>query len=101
MAWPRPRPTNSYTHTAVDDHLRLAYSEIHTDEKKETATAFWTGAHAFFTSCGITVERVLTDNGACYKSHTLARRPHSGRDRRQANPPLPATDQLRGSGRAG
>ncbi|MFH8395752.1 IS481 family transposase [Streptomyces sp. NPDC018036] len=59
----------SYIHTAVDDHSRLAYSEIHTDEKKETATAFWTRAQAFFTSCGITVERVLTDNGACYKSH--------------------------------
>ena len=60
----------SYIHTAVDDHSRLAYSEIHSDERKETATAFWTRAQAFFTSCGITVERVLTDNGACYKSHT-------------------------------
>ncbi|WP_420081041.1 IS481 family transposase [Streptomyces sp. JL4002] len=59
----------SYIHTAVDDHSRLAYSEIHTDEKKETATAFWARAQAYFTSVGITVERVLTDNGACYKSH--------------------------------
>ncbi len=59
----------SYIHTAVDDHSRLAYSEILTDEKKETATAFWTRAQEFFTSCGITVERVLTDNGSCYKSH--------------------------------
>lgn len=58
----------SYIHTAVDDHSRLAYSEILGDEKKETATAFWTRAQAFFTSCGITVERVLTDNGSCYKS---------------------------------
>jgi transposase InsO family protein len=58
----------SYIHTAVDDHSRLAYSEILTDEKKETATGFWHRAHAYFTSCGITVERVLTDNGACYKS---------------------------------
>ncbi|AEY85328.1 integrase [Streptomyces hygroscopicus subsp. jinggangensis 5008] len=59
----------SYLHTAVDDHSRLAYSEIHTDERKETAaTGFWTRAQAFFTGCGITVERVLTDNGACYRS---------------------------------
>ena len=65
----------SYLHTAVDDHSRLAYSEIHTDEKKETATSFWTRAQAFFTQAqafftqaGITVERVLTDNGACYRS---------------------------------
>ncbi len=58
----------SYLHTAVDDHSRLAYSEIHADEKKETATAFWTRAHAFFIQAGITVERVLTDNGSCYRS---------------------------------
>ncbi|MET7791668.1 IS481 family transposase, partial [Streptomyces sp900116325] len=59
----------SYLHNAVDDHSRLAYSEILTDETKETATAFWTRAHAFFAQAGITVERVLTDNGSCYKSH--------------------------------
>ncbi|MFI1617898.1 IS481 family transposase [Streptomyces lydicus] len=59
----------SYLHTAVDDHSRLAYSEILTDEKKETATGFWKRAHAFFTQAGITVERVLTDNGSCYRSH--------------------------------
>jgi transposase InsO family protein len=58
----------SYLHTAVDDHSRLAYSEILTDEKKETATGFWQRAHAFFTGCGITVEGVLTDNGSCYRS---------------------------------
>ncbi|MGW1137329.1 IS481 family transposase, partial [Streptomyces zhihengii] len=58
----------SYLHTAVDDHSRLAYSEILTDEKKETATGFWQRAHAFFAEYGITVERVLTDNGSCYRS---------------------------------
>ncbi|MFF3743867.1 integrase core domain-containing protein, partial [Streptomyces kronopolitis] len=58
----------SYIHTAVDDHSRLAYSEIHTDEKKDTATGFWTRAQAFFTQAGITVERVLTDNGSRYRS---------------------------------
>ncbi|WP_371633718.1 IS481 family transposase [Streptomyces sp. NBC_01259] len=59
----------SYIHTAVDDHSCLAYSEIHANEKEETATAFWTRAHAYFAGAGITVERVLTDNGACYKSY--------------------------------
>ncbi|WP_093804341.1 IS481 family transposase [Streptomyces sp. Wb2n-11] len=58
----------SYIHTAVDDHSRLAYSKILKDEKKETATAFWIRAHAFFVQAGITVERVLTDNGSCYRS---------------------------------
>jgi transposase InsO family protein len=58
----------SYLHTAIDDHSRLAHSEIHADEKKETATGFWRRAHAFFAQAGITVERVLTDNGSCYRS---------------------------------
>lgn len=58
----------SYLHTALDDHSRLAYSEILPNERKETAAAFWRRAQDFFTSNGITVERVLTDNGACYKS---------------------------------
>ncbi|WP_371515866.1 IS481 family transposase [Kitasatospora sp. NBC_01300] len=59
----------SYLHNAVDDHSRLAYSEILPDERKETATAFWTRANAFFARAGITVQRVMTDNGSCYKSH--------------------------------
>ena len=58
----------SYLHNAVDDHSRLAYSEILPDERKKTAVAFWARAHAFFTSTGITVAQVLTDNGSCYKS---------------------------------
>lgn len=58
----------SYLHSAIDDHSRLAYTEILPDERKETAAAFWTRAHAFFTNAGITVRRVITDNGACYKS---------------------------------
>ncbi|BCJ39159.1 IS481 family transposase [Actinocatenispora thailandica] len=58
----------SYLHNAVDDHSRLAYSEILPDETQHTAVAFWQRAHTFFTHAGITVEAVLTDNGSCYKS---------------------------------
>lgn len=61
----------AYLHHAVDDHSRLAYSEILGDEKKETAAAFWNRATAFFTDAGITVKRVLTDNGSCYRSHAF------------------------------
>ena len=64
-----PRIGYSFIHTAVDDHSRLAYSEILTDERKETAVAFWQRAQAFFAGLGISVERVLTDNGSCYKSN--------------------------------
>jgi transposase InsO family protein len=61
-----------YIHNAVDDCTRLGYSELLTDEKKETAAGFWLRANAYFESAGITVQRVLTDNGACYRSHHFA-----------------------------
>jgi transposase InsO family protein len=62
----------SYLHTAVDDHSRLAYAEILTDERKDTAAAFWRRAGSWFAARGITVQRVLTDNGSCYRSRTFA-----------------------------
>jgi transposase InsO family protein len=62
----------SYLHNAVDDHSRLAYSEVLPDERKETAVAFWQRAHSFFAAHGITVKRVLTDNGSCYRSRLWA-----------------------------
>ena len=62
----------SYLHTALDDHSRLAYSELFPDERQETAAAFWSRAAAYFADCGITVARVLTDNGSCYRSRVFA-----------------------------
>ena len=61
-----------YLHHAVDDHSRLAYSEQLSDERKETAAAFWGRAKAFFLDAGITVRAVMTDNGSCYRSHAFA-----------------------------
>jgi transposase len=58
----------SYLHTALDDHSRLAYTEILPDERKRTAAAFLHRAHAWYAATGITIERVLSDNGACYRS---------------------------------
>jgi transposase InsO family protein len=60
-----------YLHTALDAHSRLAYSELLTDERKETAAAFWTRANAWFGEHGIIVRKVLTDNGSCYRSHNF------------------------------
>ena len=57
-----------FLHTAIDGHSRLAYSELLADERKDTAAAFWIRANAWFTECGITVRKVLTDNGSCYRS---------------------------------
>jgi transposase InsO family protein len=55
-------------HTAIDDRTRLAYSEILNDERADTAAEFLARALLWFQLRGITVERVLTDNGACYRS---------------------------------
>ena len=65
------RPGYAFLHHALDDHSRLAYSEILDDERKETTAAFWERARAFFAAHGITVLRVITDNGSCYRSHTF------------------------------
>ncbi|MBJ6636823.1 IS481 family transposase [Streptomyces sp. DHE7-1] len=57
-----------YIHSAVDDHTRLAYSEIHPDEKAATCAAFLRRAAAFFAASGIDrIERVLTDNAWPYR----------------------------------
>jgi transposase InsO family protein len=65
------RPGYAFLHNAVDDHSRLAYTEILADEKKETAAGFWERANAYFASCGISVKQVLTDNGSCYRSYAF------------------------------
>jgi transposase InsO family protein len=57
-----------YLHTALDDHSRLAYTEILADERKDTAAAFLRRAAAWYAAAGITIERVLSDNGSCYRS---------------------------------
>ncbi|MEQ9836365.1 MAG: IS481 family transposase [Roseitalea porphyridii] len=56
-------------HVCVDDASRLAYTEVLPDEKKESACAFLTRALAFFAAHGVTVARVMTDNGSAYRSH--------------------------------
>jgi transposase InsO family protein len=60
---------HGFIHAAVDDHSRLAYAEIHPDETRATAAGFLHRAHAWFAERGITIQRVLTDNGGCYRSH--------------------------------
>lgn len=59
-----------YVHTAIDDHTRLAYSEIHPDEKDMTCAQFLHRALAWFAAHGIHVRRVLTDNAMVYRQGT-------------------------------
>ena len=61
-----------YVHSVVDDHSRLAYSEILANEKADTTTEFFARAVSFFAGHGIAIERVITDNAFNYRrSHAL------------------------------
>jgi transposase InsO family protein len=63
-----------YVHVCVDDYSRLAYAEVLPDEKATTAIGFLRRAIRFYDQHGITVQRLLTDNGSAYRStlHALA-----------------------------
>ena len=65
-----------FVHVCVDDATRLAYAEVLPDERGETAAAFLRRAAGWLAGYGVTVERVMSDNGACYRSraHDHARR---------------------------
>ena len=81
---PKPRRTAGYgagrtarvgwnrVHVAIDDHTRLAYAEELADESPATTAAFLHRAWAFYAGHGITIERILTDNGGCYRSRDFA-----------------------------
>jgi transposase InsO family protein len=65
-------PGWEYVHVAIDDHSRVAFSQIKPSEKKEPAVEHLKAAVAYYRRLGITVERVMTDNGSCYLSKLWA-----------------------------
>jgi transposase InsO family protein len=71
----RSRPTRGkgweYLHVCIDDASRLAYTELLPDERQESAVAFLARALAWFANLGVSVERVMTDNGSAYRSHAF------------------------------
>lgn len=62
-----------FVHVCVDDHTRLAYVELAPSERKEEAVGFLSRALAWFSGHGVGVERVMTDNGSCYRSRDFQR----------------------------
>jgi transposase InsO family protein len=68
----RHRTSTAFVHTVIDDHSRVAYAEIHDDETAATATSVLRNAVAWYADRGVTVTRVLSDNGSAYKSHLWA-----------------------------
>jgi transposase InsO family protein len=62
-----------YVHVCIDDASRIAFVEIKSDERKKSTVAFLKAAVAYYAKLGIKVERVMTDNGSCYRSRAFAR----------------------------
>ena len=60
-----------FVHVCIDDHSRLSFTQIHADERGTSAVQHLKAAVAWYASMGITVRRVMTDNGSCYISHAF------------------------------
>ena len=60
-----------YVHVAIDDHSRIAFSQVWPNEKAFSAAAFLLAALRFYAQLGISIRRLLTDNGPCYQSRAL------------------------------
>jgi transposase InsO family protein len=72
-----------YVHAAIDDHSRLAYIEVHNDERGSTCAGFVERAIAFYASLGVSVERVITDNAFAYRKSVEFRSALSSRGIKQ------------------
>jgi transposase len=62
-----------FVHVCIDDHSRIGFADVMPDQKKRSAIAFLKAAVAYYASIGVKVERVMTDNGSCYKSFAFRR----------------------------
>jgi transposase len=89
--WMRPETRVGYdhAHAIVDDHSRLAYVELHDDEKAQTVTDFTERALAFFAAYNITAKRLLTDNGLSYVRNRSLRELLTAHQIRHLSPPSP------------
>lgn len=81
-----PLMGKAHVHTVIDDHSRVAYAEIHDNETGVTAVLV--RAVEWFNQRGVTVERVLSDNGTSLARHLRGAQHHT-----QAHPPLPTSDR--------
>jgi len=57
-----------FVHVCIDDASRVAFAQVLPDERKESAVAFLEAAVAYYARLGVIVDRVMTDNGSCYRS---------------------------------
>jgi transposase InsO family protein len=66
-----------YVHVCIDDASRVAFSQVLPNERKESAVAFLKAAVAYYADLGVAVQRVMTDNGSCYKSFAFRKACHA------------------------
>ena len=93
----RMRVGYEWVHSLVDDHSRLAYSELHRDERAVTVTAFVERGLAFYTAHGIEPKRLLSDNAFVYRKKPCTKRAARAKlDPTSLHPAPPATDQREG-----
>jgi transposase InsO family protein len=62
-----------FVHVCIDDASRVAFAQVLPNERKASAVAFLKAAVAYYKGLGVRVERVMTDNGSCYRSKTFAK----------------------------
>ena len=62
-----------FAHVAIDDHSRAGFVQMHVDERKGSAVAFLEAAVAHYAALGVTIKRLITDNGAAYRSRLFAK----------------------------
>jgi transposase InsO family protein len=73
-----------FVHVCIDDASRVAFVQVMANQRKESAVAFLEAAVAYFAKLGIGIERVMTDNGSCYRSKTTYARAYQNSDQRSA-----------------
>jgi integrase-like protein len=83
-------------HVCIDDHSRLAYAEVLPNERKETTTAFLVRALDHFQQLGISVARIMTDNGSAYRSSLNCRPVPPPQDAAHLHPSLHPAHQRQG-----
>jgi transposase InsO family protein len=81
-----------FVHVAIDEASRIAFTMIMPDEKATSAMAFLKAAVAYYKSVGVSVARVMTDNGSCYKSFAFARACRALKKQIRTKPYTPKTN---------
>ncbi len=62
-----------YVHVCIDDHSRIAFTQIYPDQKANSAVAHLKAAVRYYNKLGVKVDRVMSDNGSCYRSRAFAK----------------------------